>query len=195
MKPRPIKTGAIAGLCALGGAVAGIAGSAAAPSSHKPVARASQSDVPRAGFAIAVAGGKPGAPGALPAPPVHSELVVPNQAGNGFDTITSDRGSFQSLAGDQLTITEGTKTAAYKTLTLTIPSDATVYRNDAQAKLTDLQSGDEVMVTKAPSGTTVSAADAQHQREPLGQVTASGGKVTKVVPPDGSPLPPPPPGA
>jgi len=55
-------------------------------------------------------------------------MVVPNRAGNGFDTITEDQGAFQSLSGDQLTITEGTKTLTYKTVTLTIPSNAIVYR-------------------------------------------------------------------
>jgi len=86
---------------------------------------------------------------------------VPNEKG-GFDTVTMDRGSFSSLSGDQLTITEGTKTATYKTVTLTIPSSATVRRNGEAAKLSDLKSGDTVMVVQSPKATVVSANDAQH---------------------------------
>jgi hypothetical protein len=86
---------------------------------------------------------------------------VPNQKG-GFDTITIDRGSFSSLSGDQLTITEGTKTATYKTVTLTIPSSATVRRNGDAAHLSDLKSGDTVLIAQSPKGTVVDAHDAQH---------------------------------
>jgi hypothetical protein len=71
-------------------------------------------------------------------------------------------GSFSSLSGEKLTITEGTKTATYKTLTLTIPSGAAVTRNGEAAKLSDLKSGDMVMVAQSPQGTDVAAHDAQH---------------------------------
>jgi hypothetical protein len=94
-------------------------------------------------------------------PPVHADAVVPNNKG-GFDTVTMDRGSFSSLSGDQLTITEGTKSATYKTVTITIPSNATVRRNDEKAQLSDLKAGDEVLVVQSPSGTVVAAHDAQH---------------------------------
>jgi hypothetical protein len=94
-------------------------------------------------------------------PPVHADAVVPNDKG-GFDTVTMDRGSFSSLSGDQLTITEGTKSATYKTVTITIPANATVRRNDERAQLTDLKAGDEVMVLQSPNGTVVAAHDAQH---------------------------------
>jgi hypothetical protein len=73
-----------------------------------------------------------------------------------------DRGSFSSLSGNQLTITEGTKTATYKTVTLTIPAGATVRRNGEAAKLSDLKSGDTVMVMQSPKATVVAANDAQH---------------------------------
>jgi hypothetical protein len=86
---------------------------------------------------------------------------VPNQKG-GFDTITMDRGTYSSLSGDQLTITEGTKTATYKTVTLTIPANATVRRNDQTAHLSDIKSGDTVMVAQTPQGTVVDVRDAQH---------------------------------
>jgi hypothetical protein len=99
-------------------------------------------------------------------PPVHSDAVVPDEKG-GFDTVTMDRGKFSSLSGDQLTITEGTKSATYKTVTLTIPSNATVRRNDEKAELSDLKAGDEVFVVQGPNGTVVGAHDAQHAG-PLG---------------------------
>jgi hypothetical protein len=151
-----MRTGAVGAVCALVGAAAGIAGSSA--SSSKPT---------KNGVASAAIAGAPGplmwlGPRAdAVGPPVHSDTVVPNEKG-GFDTVTMDRGSFSSLSGDQLTITEGTKTATYKTVTLTIPSGATVRRNGEDAKLSDLKSGDTVMVMQSPKATVVAANDAQH---------------------------------
>ena len=156
-----MRTGAVGAICALAGATAGIAGSSA--SSSKPTK------------AAVAAAAIPGGPGVLlrfgplglgplgdaAGPPVHSDTVVPNEKG-GFDTVTMDRGSFSSLSGNQLTITEGTKTATYKTVTLTIPSGATVRRNGEAAKLSDLKSGDTVMVMQSPKATVVAANDAQH---------------------------------
>jgi hypothetical protein len=149
-----MRMGAVGAVCALAGGAAGIAGSSAS-SSHS--ARA-------AGAAIAEGPGPLLELGPLEdaaGPPVHSDTVVPNQKG-GFDTITMDRGSFSSLSGDQLTITEGTKSATYKTLTLTIPSSATVRRNGEAAHLSDLKAGDTVRVAQSPKGTAVVAHDAQH---------------------------------
>jgi hypothetical protein len=156
-----MRMSAVGAVCALAGATAGIAGSSA--SSSKPTK------------AAVAAAAIPGGPGVLlrfgplglgplgdaAGPPVHSDTVVPNEKG-GFDTVTMDRGSFSSLSGDQLTITEGTKTATYKTVTLTIPSNATIHRNGEAAKLSDLKSGDTVMVMQSPKGTAVVANDAQH---------------------------------
>lgn len=146
INPRLLKGGAVAAACAVVGAAAGIAGSAAAPA-HK-------AQSPSRARPFRLFGG----------PPVHSELVVPNQS-NGFDTITMDRGAFQSLSGSQLTITEGTKAATYKMVTLTIPANSTVRRNDASASLTDIKSGDQVDVVQSPSGTVVNAEDATHQNQ------------------------------
>lgn len=151
-RSRLIQGAAVVTVCAALGAAAGIAGSAAAPTKHSKAA----------GSGTYPGSGRGPLKQRFAGPPVHSESVVPNQNG-GFDTITMDRGAFQSVSGDQLTIKEGTKTATYKTPTLTIPSDATIRRNGAAAKLSDLQSGDEVLVIKGPQGTTVLAADAQHQ--------------------------------
>src|SRR5262249_29613964 len=119
-----------------------------------------------AGASAVIAAG-PGAPFGLrpladaAGPPVPSENVVPNKKG-GVDTITMDRGSFSSLSGDKLTITQGTKSRTDKTLPLTIPSGASVTRNGEAAKPSDLKSGDTVMVAQSPNGTDVAAHDAQH---------------------------------
>jgi hypothetical protein len=151
-----MRLAAVGTVCALGGAAAGIAGSSA--SSPKPT-RAT-------GTAAAIGE----APGRLPwlgplahasGPPVHADAVLPNEKG-GFDTVTMDRGRFSSLSGDQLTITEGTKSATYKTVTLTIPAGATVRRNDSAAKLSDLKAGDSVLVLQSPGRTLVAAHDAEH---------------------------------
>jgi hypothetical protein len=133
-------------------------------------------------------------------------VVVPNEAGNGFDTVTSDHGKFKSLSGDQLTITEGTQKATYKDQTLTIPASAKIYRNGASAHLSDLRSGDEVNVIQGPKGTMVDANDAQHQETRMFGVRRFGAHMDvekfgpmgarKLHPPQGgAPDLPPPPGA
>jgi hypothetical protein len=162
-RSRMLKAGGFVGICAAAGAAAGIAGSAAAPSgqqAHKAVRPGPRGLFlgGRGHFGAGRLGGALGVTG----PPVHVEMVVPTKS-NGFETVTTDRGTFQSASGGNLTISEGTKTKAYKTVTLTIPSSATVRRNAAAAKLTDLKSGDEVNVIQSPQATTVIAFDAQHR--------------------------------
>jgi hypothetical protein len=155
-----MRTGAVGAVCALAGAAAGIAGSSASSSkpTKTPLAWAATSERPGPLMWVGALAGAAG-------PPVHSDAVVPNEKG-GFDTVTMDRGSFSSRSGDQLTITEGTKSATYKTVTLTIPSSATVTRNGEAAKLSDLKSGDKVMVMQSPKATVVAANDAQHSDLP-----------------------------
>jgi len=51
----------------------------------------------------------------------------------------------------------GTRSATYKTITLTIPSDAKVRRNGSDAQLSDLQQGDFVAVAQAGDKTFVKA--------------------------------------
>jgi hypothetical protein len=98
-------------------------------------------------------------PGPIGGPPVHSEMIVPTKDGKDFETVTQDDGKVQSVSGDQLTITEGTEEATYKTVTLDIPSDSKVIRNGKEADLGDLQSGDQVHVSQAPEGSFVFATD------------------------------------
>src|SRR3954470_22570818 len=88
--------------------------------------------------------------------PVHAELVVPTRQG-GFQTVTLDRGTVESVSGDQLTIKEGTRKATYKTISLTIPSAAKIRRHGDDASLTDLQAGDLVSVVTTGGKTFVKA--------------------------------------
>lgn len=139
-----IKAGAVAAGCAAVGAVAGIAGGAASPhSGAKPRA-------PMMRMHRDFRGG----------PPVHAELVVPKRSGNGFETVTEDNGKLKSRSGNDITITEGTRTEKYKDVTITIPSDARVRRNGQRAAADDLKDGDFVHVVQSPEGTFVFAADA-----------------------------------
>ena len=152
-----IRLGAVGTVCALAGGAAGIAvSSASSPKAPRPIrekiAAAAILPGPLLGLGpLAEAAG----------PPVHSDSVVPNEKG-GFDTVTMDRGSVVSLSGEKLTMTEGTKTATYKTLTLTIPASATVRRNGDAAHVSELKAGDTVLVLQGPKGTVLAAHDAQH---------------------------------
>jgi hypothetical protein len=68
---------------------------------------------------------------------VHSVSVVPDKAGTSFITLTTDRGTVKSVdtAGATITIQEGTKSATYKTLTLSVPSGAKVMRDGKAPRL------------------------------------------------------------
>lgn len=86
---------------------------------------------------------------------VHGSVVV--RTTSGFQTVTFDRGKVQSVNGQQLTITEGTAKATYKTVTLTIPSSARVRDNRHKATLSDVKAGQRVIVLSAPQTTFVIA--------------------------------------
>jgi len=113
----------------------------------------------------------PAPPGAMGAPDgdmhgpdggaVHSVSVVPDKAGTSFITLTTDRGTVKSVDGSAATITiaEGTKSATYKTLTLTIPSGAKVIRDGKMASLAEIKAEDNVSVSSSTEGTTVFAMD------------------------------------
>ncbi len=169
-RSRLMQTGAAIAACAAVAAMVGIATGAAAPSKNGNSAPAGP---PEFGFAV---GPPPGAavqrfrargrrgvvvrgPREFGGPPVHSEMVVPTKSGDDFETITQDNGKVKSVSGDQLTITEGTDDATYKTATLEIPSDATVIRNGKKADLSDLQEGDQAHVSQSPEKTFVYASD------------------------------------
>ncbi len=88
---------------------------------------------------------------------VHADLVVHTKTGWG--TVTLDRGAVKSVSGQQLTITEGTMKATYKTVTLTIPTTAKVRDDKHKATLADLKAGQRVIVVQAPKRTLVAAHD------------------------------------
>src|SRR5207302_4605645 len=140
------RVGAIAAVGCIG-AAAGIAGSAAAPSGGSKHLR-----LPGPVFGFA----GPGLAAPIGGPVVHAELVVANGSG-GFETLTIDRGTVESVSGSQVVLNEGTKSATYKMLTLTIPAAAHVDRNGAAAQLSALQHGDFATVVQASKGTRVEA--------------------------------------
>lgn len=94
-------------------------------------------------------------PRRLAARAVHGDLVVATKGG--FVTVTFDRGIVQSVNGQQLTIKEGTKKATYKTITLTIPSNARVRDNRHKATLANVKPGQRVLVVQGPKRTLVVA--------------------------------------
>ncbi len=174
---RPAVIGAVAVVCATGGVLGGIAASSASSSSAPATHRA------RAGELRGLFRGGPGRRGFLGGGrggffggrAVHSVSVVLNKAGTGFDTITTDSGTVQSvdMTNSRLTIVEGTKTVTYKTVTLTIPTGATIVRDFKTAKLSDLTSGDHATVSASSGGTTtVFAIDSTfHPKPPSGYGT------------------------
>lgn len=89
---------------------------------------------------------------------VHGDFVIATKTG--FATVTLDSGYVQSLTGQQLTLREGTKTATYKTVTLTIPADARVRDSGQKATLADVKPGQHVLVLQWPKRTKVIARDA-----------------------------------
>jgi hypothetical protein len=152
-------------VCALVGAIAGIAGSAAAPSKSKSKSNSAQAQKKadsnkaralRHGFR----GGPPFGPG-FGFGPIHAEAVVPNADGTGFDTIVTDAGTVNSVAGTTVHIKEGTDKKVYKNdVAVDVGNDAKVIRNREDAKLSDLKAGDHVrVITGTPRGNLVMAAD------------------------------------
>jgi hypothetical protein len=88
---------------------------------------------------------------------VHGEVVVPSKGG--FVTVTFDKGIVKSVSGQQMMLTEGTKTATYKTVTLTIPAGARVRDNHHAATLADVRAGQRAKVIQTPTQTYVIAHD------------------------------------
>jgi hypothetical protein len=143
-----IGTIAVATTCALVGAAGGIATSGAASS-----AKTSSTTAKSASSAASHPDFGPGGPA------VHSESVQLNKAGTAFITVTRDSGTVTAVSGSDITLHEGTSTVAYKDVTVTVASGATVTRNDAAAALTDIKVGDRVSITQSSDGTQVRADD------------------------------------
>src|SRR3954451_8961048 len=168
-------------ICALVGALAGIAGSAAAPSNSKSKAKTTAKAKAKAQLkaqrrALKRSFRSGAGPGPMRGPmfgPVHSEAVIPNADGTGFDTVTSDSGTLNSVDGTTVHVKEGTDKKTYKDdVAIDVGSDAQVFRNHEKAALGDLKAGDHVHVIQAPKGNVVIAEDdafiAKEQKEHKG---------------------------
>jgi hypothetical protein len=79
-------------------------------------------------------------------PAVHAELVIPTR--HGFRRVTLDRGFVQSVSGDTLTMTQATRTATYRTVTLAIPAGARIRNDGHRAALSSLKRGERVIVVQ-----------------------------------------------
>jgi hypothetical protein len=87
---------------------------------------------------------------------VHGQVVVATR--RGFVTVSFDRGRVASVAGRQLTLTEGRPgTTTAKNVTLTIPTTARVRDDHQRTTLSALQPGQRVMVIRTPRRTLVIA--------------------------------------
>jgi hypothetical protein len=87
---------------------------------------------------------------------VSITAVVPHGHGS-FVTVSLERGTLTSISASTLTLSEGTKRATYKTVTISLPSDAVVRLSHERSSLSQLQAGDRVQVTQGPKRTLVSA--------------------------------------
>lgn len=86
---------------------------------------------------------------------VQGSAVV--RTADGFATVSFERGKVVSVSGQQLTLTEGTPKATYKTVTVTVPTNAVVRDNRQTASLSDVKAGQRAIVLTAPKHTYVIA--------------------------------------
>lgn len=181
--------GIVVVVCALVGALAGIAGSAAAPSKSSSKTAKKGAAGRTFGFGPRHAFRGPGGPGGPEGPAVHVEAVVPNKAGTGFITVTSDAGKVKSISGSDVTIDESVGSLHYKDATVTIPSGATVIRNHAKASASDLKAGDFIRVISSSESTFVMAEDAAFRQSEQQRFGGPGGFDHHGPPAPGAPAP------
>ena len=86
---------------------------------------------------------------------VQGSAVV--RTAGGFANVSFERGKVVSVSGRQLTLTEGTPKATYKTVTVTVPANAVVRDNRQTASLSDVKAGQRALVLTAPKRTYVIA--------------------------------------
>jgi hypothetical protein len=87
---------------------------------------------------------------------VHADLVVARRDGT-FPTITIDRGTIAGVDGSTIHLREGTAQAVYKTVDLTLPTDAIVRVNGRRGTIADLHAGMRAAVAQLPKRTVVRA--------------------------------------
>ena len=86
---------------------------------------------------------------------VQGDAVV--RTASGFGTVSFERGTVKSVSGAQLTLTEGTRRASYRSVTVTIPTDARIRDDGTRGDLSSLKAGQRVLVITAPRRTFVIA--------------------------------------
>jgi len=98
---------------------------------------------------------------------VHSVDVVLNKAKTAYITQTTDEGTVESVdsGAGTITLVEGTKSVTYKTVTVTVPSGATITLDRKSSTLGALVAGDRVSVSSSSDGTDVMAMDASFKPE------------------------------
>jgi len=141
------KVGLVAISCAILGAGASVIASAGAATSGSSSAATGTAHHARAGLRAR----------RLLARAVSGDVVVATKSG--FATVTFNRGSVQSVSGQQLTLNDGTRKTTYKTVTLTIPSNARVRVNGKRSTLSEVKPGQRAFVVEGPRNTLVIARD------------------------------------
>lgn len=144
--PKIAKVGGVIGACAALGAVGAYVGNAASSPSTSSAATAKAKHAERNGP-------RRGPFGRLRRA-VHADLVVPTQGGK-FVNVAVDRGVVQKVEGSSLTLTEGTKTATYRSITIALPSNAVVRINRKPGNLSDVKAGQRALVVRGPQRTLV----------------------------------------
>ena len=86
---------------------------------------------------------------------VQGSVVIATR--QGFKTVTFERGTVQSVSGQQLTLVEGTAGTTNKTVTLTIPANARVRDNGQKSTLSAVKDGQRVIILTGPKNTFVIA--------------------------------------
>lgn len=145
---RHLRLGVVAVSCAALGAGASAIASAGASTTPRTTTAHPGRAVRRGSFALAR-----DAP--LARRTVDGTFVVATRAG--FATVKLERGSVQSVSGQQLTITEGTPKQTYQTVMVTLPTTAQVRNNRQASSLGALIAGERVTVLQLPNRTIVVA--------------------------------------
>lgn len=137
---------ALAGTCAAVGTAVGMSSSVAATSHHS-----------QRGVHASLRGGLRGSFAGLGFGPlgrvIHEVTVVPNSTGR-FDTLTIDSGNLTTIAGDDLTIAEGTGSVTYGSPTITVPDGSTIFIDGRHSSLGALATTDRVTIVQDSDGTT-----------------------------------------
>jgi len=157
---------AVAAVCATAAVATALA---ATPTTHHASHGATVRRGTRSGAKLGEGGAPPGGGPGWPGGPgaVHSESVVLNKAGTAYITVTTDSGTVKSVeaSAGKLTIVEAVKSVTYKTVVLTIPSEAKVTLDGNSSSLADLAEGDHVTVSSSSEGTTVFATNSSFHPE------------------------------